>query len=69
MISELRLVSKLMTSQPGKQTITVQILRNISKSKNNQTIKFDQLIKFNKRNIFLENHTQNEVEKLYHILS
>ena len=69
MISELRLVSKLMTSQPGKQTITVQILRNISKSKNNQTMKFDQLKKFNKRNIFLENHTQNEVEKLYHILS
>ena len=69
MISELRLVSKLMTSQPGKQTITVQILRNISKSKNNQTMTFDQLIKFNMRNIFLENHTQNEVEKLYHILS
>ena len=69
MISELRLVSKLMTSQPGKQTITVQILRNISKSKNNQTMTFDQLIKFNMRNIFLENHTQNEVEKLYHIIS
>ena len=33
-----------MTSQPGKQTITIHILPNISESKANQTIKFVQLI-------------------------
>ena len=43
-----------MSSQPGKQTIALQILPNISRSKDNQTMKFDQLIKYNIRNIFLE---------------
>ena len=31
-----RLSSKFMTSQPGKQTITIDILPNISRSKDNQ---------------------------------
>ena len=43
-----------MTSQPGKHTITINILLNISRSKGNQTIKFGQLIEYNMRNIFLE---------------
>ena len=43
-----------MTSQPGKQTIVMQILPNITKSKGNLTMKFDQLIEHNMRNIFLE---------------
>ena len=43
-----------MTSQPGKQTIAIHTLLNISRSKNNQTIKFDKLIEYNMRNIFLE---------------
>ena len=43
-----------MTSQPGKQTIAIYILPNISRSKGNQTVKFDQLIEYNMRNIFLE---------------
>ena len=43
-----------MTSQPGKQTIAIYILPNISKSKCNQTIKFGQLIEYNMKNIFLE---------------
>ena len=43
-----------MTSQPGLQTITIQILPNISQSKDNQTMKFGQLIENNKRNIFLK---------------
>ena len=43
-----------MTSQPGLQTIAVHILPNISQSKGNQTIKFGQLIEYNKRNIFLQ---------------
>ena len=43
-----------MTSQPGKQTIAIHILPNISRSKSNQTMKFGQLIECNMRNIFLE---------------
>ena len=43
-----------MTSQPGKQTIAIHILSNISKRKGNQTTKFGQLIEYNMRNIFLE---------------
>ena len=43
-----------MTSQPGQQTIAIHILTNISQSKGKQTIKFGQLIEYNKRNIFLQ---------------
>ena len=43
-----------MTSQPGKQTISVYILSYISRSKNNQTVNFGQLIEYNMRKIFLE---------------
>ena len=42
-----------MASQPGKQTITIQILPNISRSISSQEIKFSQFIKHN-RNIFCE---------------
>ena len=54
-----------MKSQPGKQTITIHVLLNISGSKDNQTMKSGQLIEYNKRKIFLKNHTQNVVEKLF----
>ena len=33
-----------MTSQTSSQTITVHILRNISQSRDNQTMKFGELI-------------------------
>ena len=42
-----------MTSQPGEQTILIHILPNISRSKDNQTMKFGQLIDYN-RIIFIE---------------
>ena len=42
-----------MTSQPGQQTIVIHILSNISRSKGDQTMKFSQLIEYNKKNIFL----------------
>ena len=42
---KLRLISKLLTSQPAKQTITICILPNISRSKDNQALRFGQLIK------------------------
>ena len=43
-----------MTSQPGKQTIAKHLLLYISRSKDNQTVKSGQLIKYNMRKIFLE---------------
>ena len=43
-----------MTSQPGSQTIAIHLLADISQSKGNQTMKFGQLIEYNKRNIFLQ---------------
>ena len=43
-----------MMSKPGTQTITIEILSNISSSKGNQAMKFGQLIEYNIRNIFLE---------------
>ena len=43
-----------MTSQHGPQTTAIHILPNISQSKGNQTMKFGQLIEYNKRNIFLQ---------------
>ena len=43
-----------MTSQPGQQTIAINMLPSISRSKGNQTVKFGQLIECNTRNIFPE---------------
>ena len=40
--------------QPGLQTIAIHMLPNISESTGNQTMKFGQLIEYNKINIFLE---------------
>ena len=54
-----------MTSKPGKQTIAMHVLHNTSRSKANQAMKIGQLIEYNMKNIFLENHTQNVVEKLF----
>ena len=49
-----RLTSESKTSQPGLRTVTIHILLNISESKDNQTMKFGQLIEYYKRNIFLQ---------------
>ena len=43
-----------MTSQPGEQIIVIHMLPNISRSKDNETMKFAHLIDCNIRNIFLE---------------
>ena len=40
-----------MTSQSGEQTITVYISLNVSRNKGNQTMKFGQLVDYNRRNI------------------
>ena len=53
LIRKIRLISKFMTSQPGKQTTTaIFILPNISRSKSNQTMKSGQLIECNQRRGF-----------------
>ena len=53
-----------MTSQPGLQTIAIHILPDISQSKGNHTMKFGQLIEYNKRKIFFKNYAENEAGRL-----
>ena len=57
MIRKMRLTSTLtfMTSQPGLQAVALHILPSTSQNKGNETIKFGQLIEYNKRNNFLQN--------------
>ena len=43
-----------MTSKPYKQTIAIHILPDILRIKDNQIMKFGQLIEYNMRNTFLE---------------
>ena len=50
-----------MTSQPGLQIVLVH---SISQSKGNQTMKFGQLMKHNKKNIFCKNYAENEARRL-----
>ena len=40
----------------------MHLLLNISRSKSNQTMKFGQLIKYNKSSIFLQSYVENEEE-------
>ena len=54
LIIKIILISNFMTSQPGYQTIVIHIFPNISRSKDNQTMKFSQLIEYNIKNIFLK---------------
>ena len=53
-----------MALQPCLQTTAIHILLNISQSKGDQTMKFGQLIEYNKRNIFLKNYAENEARRL-----
>ena len=50
-----------MTSQSGTQASATHTLTNASRSKDNQAMKFGQLIEYNIRNIFLENDIQSMV--------
>ena len=43
-----------MISQTGTQTISINILSDISKSTGNHTVKFGQLIEYNVENICLQ---------------
>ena len=53
-----------MASKTGKQIDTIHKLPNISRSKDGQTMKCDQLIEYNARNIFLKKHAENEEVRL-----
>ena len=53
-ITILRYFLKFVMSQTGTQAITINILPDISKSKDNKTLKSAQLIEYNVRNIFLQ---------------
>ena len=64
LIRKRKLISKVMTSQPGEQTIAIHILPNISQSKGNQAMKFGQLIEYNQKIFFFKIHAQNETERL-----
>ena len=53
-----------MTSQTGEQAIAIHILPNISRIKDNQTMKFGHLIDITREIFFLKNHAENEVGRL-----
>ena len=42
----------------------MHILPNISRSKDNHVMKYGQLIEYNVRSIFLQNHTENKAGRL-----
>ena len=58
------LIPKFMTLQTGQQVIKIYILPNSSRSKGNQIMEFGQLIKYNKWNIFFNNHAEYDVGRL-----
>ena len=53
-IRKVRSISKFITTQRDKQTITIHILPNISRSIDIQPIIFGQLIEYNMKKNFLE---------------
>ena len=53
-----------MTSQPGLQTIAINILSNISQSKSNHTMKFGQLQNITREIFFFKNCAENEAGRL-----
>ena len=56
LIRKIKLISKLMTLQPGKQTIAML------KKQRQSDMKFDELIQHSMRKCFLKNHIQIVVE-------
>ena len=53
-----------MTSQPGKQIITTNILSNISRNTCNQTMNFGRPIEYNMRNIFVEKQKKSNLRAI-----
>ena len=48
------LILTFLTSQPGRPTVAIHILPNISRGKGSQTMKFFQVIEYNMRSISVE---------------
>ena len=44
--------------------MAIHIFVNISRIKDNEILKFGQLIEYNKRNIFKKNHAENKAKRL-----
>ena len=61
LIIKLGLFSKSMSSQPGKESFTIHIFSNISRSKGTQTITFCQLTEYSTTNSLL---AENEIGRL-----
>ena len=53
-----------MTLQTGQQIITTYILSNISRSKDNQAMEFDQVVKCNVENINFQKSCKNVAGRL-----
>ena len=53
-----------MTTQPAQKAILIHILPNISRSKDNQTVKLGQLTECNMKNILIENYRKKVEQKL-----
>ena len=64
LIKRLGLVSKFMKPETEQQIVTIQVLSNISRSKDTQTMKIGQLIEYTMRKNFFRSYTRNMVEKL-----
>ena len=54
LIRKIKLTSKFMTSQPDLQSIAIHNLPNTSQNIDNKTMKFGQLMEYNKINYFLQ---------------
>ena len=54
LIKKLRLIPKYLASSTGKEIIPIHILFNITRSKDNQKMKFGQLVKYNVRKVFMQ---------------
>ena len=54
LLRKLKLILKFMTPETGKEIITIHILRYISRNKDNQAMKFGQLIEHKMANIFFK---------------
>ena len=53
-----------MTLKPGMQAIAIHILFNISRSKDNQTMKFGQLIEYKKTTFFIKKSSRKRSMKI-----
>ena len=53
-----------MTSENGTQKVKINVLPDISKSKDNQTMKFGQLKEYSMKNIFFQKSCRNYVARI-----